>query len=99
MYIYGKAYFQVFPKACISQASFHMPKEFLWKRLTQAFPRASFHIGKAWGRNMEKLIPKPFPHHRERPGKCGERLSSKPTFLKNPLPPTPHMGIGKVWRD
>jgi hypothetical protein len=58
-----------------SKLSFtYIPKEFLWKRLPQAFPRASFHIGKAWERNMERLIPKPFPHRRERQGL--ERLPS-----------------------
>ncbi len=92
-YVYGKAYFQVFPKACISQASFHMPKEFLWKRLPQAFPQASFHIGKAWGRNMERPIPKSFAHHRERGlGSVEKGLVPSLLSLRIPFPQPPTWG-------
>jgi hypothetical protein len=70
-----------------------MPKEFLWKRLPQAFPPASFHIGKAWGRNMEKLIPKPFPHHRERGlGSVEKDLVPSLLSLRMPFPQAPTWG-------
>ncbi len=59
-YVYGKAYFQVFPKACISQASFHshtFQRSSYGKGCPKPFPEQVFTQERLGGEIWKGLFP------------------------------------------